>query len=229
MEISDSHALDRVLYAVPHAGAGASAVRSLCKDLSGDLDAVAVRFPGRESRMDEEPIGDVATLADGLAEQIGDHAAGRVVHLYGHCSGAIVAFETARRLGTVAMLTVSGHWAPDRMPEQTAWRLPTDEFLAKVAGDGYLPPAVVGDPELSALVEPALRADYRSAGCYRSTPGKIQAPIRALLGAEDHAVAVEDAEAWGAWTTGRFELTTLPGGHNLLLGSAKAVADAIRG
>jgi surfactin synthase thioesterase subunit len=230
VEIADSHSRERVFYAIPHAGAGASAVRMLCRDLRDGFDTVAVRFPGRESRMDESPITDLAVLADGLAAQIGEHAGDRGIYLYGHCSGAIAAFETARRLdpGRLALLVVSAHQAPDRIPDRSTWTLPTQEFLTKVAGDGYLPEAVVRDPELSALVEPALRADYQAVESYGSPPGAVASPILALIGTEEGSVAIEDVRAWAAWTSGGFDLRVVPGGHNLLLGPAAPVAAAIR-
>src|SRR5581483_8780637 len=137
VDIAGSPADDGVLYAIPHAGAGAAAVKKVCRALGDTLHTVAVRLPGRESRMDEEPLTDLTVLVDTLAGQIEDHAHGRDVLLYGHCSGAVIAYEVAGRLTTtrVKHLVVSAYRAPDRLPVRHAWRLPRAEFFALVAGD----------------------------------------------------------------------------------------------
>lgn len=230
VDIAASPGGERVLYAFPHAGAGAAAVKRTCRALSDRFDTVAVRLPGRESRMDEEPVADLDHLTDRLAAQIADHAGRRRVFLYGHCAGAVIAYEVAKRLAPAQLehLVVSANESPDRMPSTNAWRLPRDAFLAKVAADGYLPEEVLSEPELIELVEPALRADYRAIECHEFTLEAVEAPILALLGTEEHAVAVDDVAAWAALTSGGFRLERVPGGHNLLLSNASDVAAAIR-
>lgn len=230
VEISGQACAGTVLYAFPHAGAGAAAVKPLCRGLGDACQAVAVRLPGRESRMDEEPYTELGPLCDGLAEQVAAHAGGRRVVFYGHCGGAVFAYETARRLppGRLAGLVLSAQQAPDRIPPVHTWRLPDDEFLAQVARDGYLPEAVLGQPELRDLVLPALRADYEAIERHEFAVDPIGAPVLALLGEADHSVAEEDVAAWSRFTTGGFRFALLPGGHNLLLEDPGAVAAVLR-
>ncbi|MFI9388803.1 thioesterase II family protein [Kutzneria sp. NPDC052558] len=229
VRISGDETYRHVLYAIPHAGAGAAAVKKTCHALAERCATVAVRLPGRESRMDEEPITDLDVLADELAEQIAGHAGGRRIFLYGHCSGAVVAYEVARRLPAERLghLVVSAHQAPDRIPAIGAWRLPRDPFLARVAADGYLPAEILDEPQLVELVEPALRADYQAVECHRSSMEVLGTPILALLGTEEHSVDVADVRAWSALTSVGFRLRFLPGGHNLLLEGHTEVADAL--
>ncbi|MDH6128358.1 alpha/beta fold hydrolase [Kitasatospora sp. GP82] len=230
VEISGSAAAEHVLYAFPHAGAGAAAVKKLCRALGDSCQTVAVRLPGRESRMDEEPITDLARLCDRLAEQITAHAGQRRIVLYGHCGGGVIAYETARRLParTLRHLVVSAQQAPDRIPPVESWRLPEDEFLAQVARDGYLPREILDQPELRELVLPALRADYQAIECHVSAMDALGAPVLALAGTQDRSVAVDDVVAWSRLTTAGFRLELIPGGHNLLLDRSAEVAEAVR-
>ena len=219
-----------MLYTIPHAGAGVAAVRPICRELADHMDTVAVRLPGRESSMDETPITDLILLATRLANQVQGHANGRHVYLYGHCAGALLAYETARLLDATLLdhLVVSAQQAPDRVPAGATWRLPREPFLAHVANDGYLPKEILDQPELVELVEPALRADYQAVECHSSTLAVLDTPILALLGADEHSVAVDDVAAWAARTAAGFRLDLLPGGHNLLADRYKEVAAAIR-
>ncbi|MFF4657756.1 thioesterase II family protein [Streptomyces sp. NPDC001381] len=229
VEISGNSDARSVLYAVPHAGAGVAAVKRMCRSLPDRWLTVGVRLPGRESRTREEPLTDLNRLTDGLAKSIGEHAGDREIHLYGHCAGAIIAYEVARRLPAARLrgLAVSAHQSPDRVPVGEVWRWPREEFLARVREDGYLPDELVGNPELLSLVEPALRADYRAIECHHHDPEVIDVPVLALLGTEEHAVPVEDIRSWGEWTSAGFGLELLPGGHNLLSDSPVEVARAI--
>lgn len=219
-----------VLYAIPHAGAGAAAVKKVCRALDDRFATVAVRLPGRESRMDEDPVTDLTVLADALATQIRRHAGRRHALLYGHCSGAIIAYEVARRLPaeSVARLVVSGFQPSDRLPATNTWRLPRAAFLARVAEDGYLPAELLNQPELLDLVEPALRADYQAIESHRGPLTAVDVPILALLGTEDRSVPAADMAAWRNLTTHGFRLEFLPGGHNLLRDVPADVAAAIR-
>ncbi|MFF4579780.1 thioesterase II family protein [Streptomyces sp. NPDC001389] len=229
VEIAGEPGGERVLYAIPHAGAGVAAVKKMCRELDGRWTAVGVRLPGRESRTAEAPVSDLNVLADTLSAQIAAHAGSRGVHLYGHCAGAVIAYEVARRLpaGQLRGLAVSAHQSPDRIPVTEAWRLPRDEFFARVREDGYLPDELVADPDLLDLVEPALRADYRAIESHAHAPEPIDAPILALLGQQEHAVPVEDVVSWAKWTSVGFCLELLPGGHNLLLDNPADVAAAL--
>jgi medium-chain acyl-[acyl-carrier-protein] hydrolase len=229
-----------VPYLIPHAGAGVSAVLALGRALADHLNPVAVRLPGRESLLDQEPITDLPTMANGLAEQIRTHAGRRPIILYGHSSGAVLAYETARRLppDQVMLLVVSAQQAPGRhVPRRSTevWTLPDDEFFAQVVEDGYLPEELLAEPELLDLVGPALRADYQAIDQHTRSlqaPEPIAVPITVIRAENDDTVGAEDIAAWATVTTREWRLVTLPGGHNLLrdqvTGLAGIIHDGVR-
>jgi surfactin synthase thioesterase subunit len=239
VDLVDSPVREPVPYLVPHAGAGVSAVLALGRALAEHLDPVAVRLPGRESLLDQEPMTDLPTVADGLAEQIRAHAGRRPIILYGHSSGAVLAYETAQRLppDQVMLLVVSAQPAPGHVPGRSTevWTLPDDEFFAQVVADGYLPEELLAEPELLELVGPALRADYQAVDRHTRSlqaPEPIAVPIITIRGENDDTVGADDMAGWATVTTREWRLVTLPGGHNLLrdqvTGLAGIICDGVR-
>jgi len=230
VEIGAAAESQDVFYAVPHAGAGVDAVRDLCRHVGRFASSAAVRLPAREARLDEPPMRDVLQIAQLCAEAIADHAAGRPITMYGHCSGAIIAFEVARYLQphNLRALFLSGHAAPDRIPLSYAWQLPASAFVEQVTKDGYMPDFVVDDDELLELILPALRADYEAVESYWPQDGaRLDVEITAILGEAETGVSQEDLAAWSDFTSAGLRMHTLPGGHNLLLDHAGDVAELI--
>lgn len=235
IEFGDADSDRPVPYLIPHAGAGVSALRGLARELGEHLNSVAVRLPGREALLEEPPHTDITTVTCYLARLLDEHAGDRKAILFGHSSGAVTAFETARLLptGRVSALVVSAQQAPGNLPvhDPPVWALPAAEFFPRVAADGYLPEELVSDPDFLELVEPALRADYRVIEGYarRSEPTKpIPIPIIAVHAENDGAVAAADVAAWANVTTEDFDLITLPGDHNLLRDQAPGLAAVLR-
>lgn len=235
VDIANSRTCEPVVYLIPHAGAGVGAVLPLGRVLADQLDVAAVRLPGRESLLEQAPITDLVTMADGIADRIPRHAGTRPVVLFGHSSGAVLAYETARRLSAerVVLLVVSAQQAPGTAPSTSAevWTLPDDEFFAQVARDGYLPAELLAEPELLDMVGPALRADYRAVDRHlRSLPHPlpVSMPIIAVHAEHDDTVHRSDVAAWAGLSTDGGQLEVLPGGHNLLRDDPAGLAGVIR-
>lgn len=225
----------RVAYLFPHAGAGVSAVLALGRALAPDPHPVAIRLPGRESLLDEVPIADLPAVAKQLADAIRAHAGGAQIILYGHSSGAVLAYETARALEpqAVVLLAASAQQAPGTTVRTAAgcWDRPDDEFFSQVVADGYLPAELLDAPDILEMVAPALRADYRAthehlSGAARWTP--VTSPILTIRGTEDQTVTEEDITAWSALTTSGHATALIAAGHNLLRDRPAELADALR-
>jgi surfactin synthase thioesterase subunit len=208
------------LVCFPHAGGSATAYLGLSRALADSrrLDVLAVQYPGRQDRRHEEPADDIGRLADRIAEEFGPGTDRRYC-FFGHSMGAVVAYETTRRLlerGLPApeQLIVSGRGAPAPHPSPHD-RLHGDaEVLAAVRGLGGTGPAVLDDPELRDMVLPALRADYRALATYSATGTEpLPVAVTALVGDADPVVTVGEAAAWEAHTSRGFALKVFPGGH----------------
>jgi surfactin synthase thioesterase subunit len=218
------------LICFPHIGGGASAFHAWADLLPPDAELCAVRFPGRENRLEERPLDDMSTLLDGLEAAL-EPLLDRPFVLFGHCSGSIVAFELARRLRAAgkpqpALLIASSIEAPSvRDIAAPLHLLPRDALFARVGEFGGLAPEVLGDPEMMDMFEAIIRADYRliERACYVAEP-PLDVPITVIGGRGDRFVSFASMAAWHSETTGRFSIHMLTTGHFVLDGAAEVVA-----
>lgn len=225
----------------PHP-ARSPAVRLVCvPDAGGDLTPFApwhalladaevglVRLPGRGSRVGGSCVESIAAAAAGVALAIARLPACPTV-LFGHGVGALVAFETARRLEErcwpLVALFVSACRPPARGPfHATLASLPAERLLADAGRQGLLPEAAPADPDLLDVVLPGLRADYRMAAHYTREPGPaLGCVLVACGGARDPSVSRDDMEGWRHETTGRSSVHLFTGGHRYLVPERVAV------
>ncbi|WP_026410865.1 thioesterase II family protein [Actinomadura oligospora] len=205
------------LICFPNAGGAASAFRDWPDLLPPSVELLAVQYPGRQDRYAEPLVRDLTAMADAIAEEV-MAVLDRPAALFGHSMGAIVAFETARRVrprypSPLAHLFASACKAPDaRVP--TGLRFDDEEvraFIHRLGGSGAAP---LADEGLWRLTLPMLRSDFLMADDYRYTPGApLTCPITAIAGDADTTFTASDAPRWAAHTVGGFEARTLPGGH----------------
>ncbi|WP_405091656.1 alpha/beta fold hydrolase [Micromonospora sp. NBC_01392] len=216
----------------PFAGGGASFYRVWQKQYRkqpGSLAILPLQLPGREELLHEEPFRDLSKAADALAPQVAERTAGRPVVLFGHCLGAMLAYEVACRLQNVPTvdlrhLIVSGSPGPWSDWRQLSGGLADDELVASVEElTGYQHEALA-HPDLLDLLLPALRADVEMHASYRpDSIEPLRIPITALRGKDDHLVSASQAGGWRKATADEFRLRESPGGHMYLVESPEQV------
>ncbi|MFC7844304.1 thioesterase II family protein [Streptomyces sp. NPDC057382] len=215
------------LVCLPHAGGSAGFFYPVARELAPRVEVLAVQYPGRQDRLREPAVPDIATLADRIADELGPWT-DRPYALFGHSMGAIVAFETARRLQEAglapAVLFVSGRRAPaldhthDRQPVTDAEVL---KEVRELNGTGNV---LLDDEATRQLILPALRSDYQAVRDYRYRTGPALAcPITAFTGDRDPKAELGQVRAWRQHTRSAFEVRVLPGGHFFLVDRAGEV------
>jgi medium-chain acyl-[acyl-carrier-protein] hydrolase len=211
------------LFCFPFAGGGAATFRGWDEGLGGVVEVIAARPPGRESRMSEPALEDVAKLAAEATEALLSLIArepARPFSLFGHSLGALVAFETGRALEQrggprPAAVFASGHSAPSWLDEEDkdAGRWPRDQLIAHLRKYDGTPAAILDNEELMDLVLPMLRADFNAAGDYRRLPGPpLGAQLFVYAGREDRAGTPEALSGW-AQESSRCAERIFEGGH----------------
>ncbi|OBI13800.1 non-ribosomal peptide synthetase [Mycobacterium sp. E2327] len=213
----------------PHAGGAAAAYRSLAKALSSnDVDAFVVQYPQRADRRDHPAAESIDALALELFEA-GDWSSVAPLSLFGHCMGAVVAFEFARvaeRHGVpVRVLWASAGQAPSTV--EAYGPLPTSDsgVLADMIDLGGTDPELLDDEEFIELLVQAVQADYRALNAYSCRPDvRIAADIHAVGGDRDHRISRETLARWATHTSGRFTVSEFEGGHFYLDDHLDAVA-----
>ncbi|MFJ8017277.1 thioesterase II family protein [Streptomyces sp. NPDC096339] len=221
------------LVCLPHAGGSASFYFPVSRALTPDIEVLAVQYPGRQDRRSEPVITEVGVLADHIVEQLVATGDDRPLALFGHSMGALVAFETARRLqarGTSpSALVVSGRRAPHLQREAGIHKRSDDGLVAELKALSGTDADLLGDEEILRMILPAIRGDYQAVETYRMAPGPaLTCPVLALVGDSDPRVDVEGVHGWAEHTDAEFALEVLPGGHFYLVHEQEAVLSAIR-
>ncbi|GAA2356911.1 thioesterase [Catellatospora methionotrophica] len=218
------------LVCVPWAGAGAGPFRSWGRVVT-TAAVHGVRIAGRENRRHEPAPATLCGLAAGLAAELAALPWPRVA-LFGHCSGALVAFETARALRGL-----------DRAPELTALIVASQLPPADVAGDSvdidrdqdrYVPDELREEPELVELLRPVVAADMRLVAGYRYAPAApLTVPLTVLYGSADGRLDRAAVDGWRHETTAATDVREIAGAGHLFGGAAwhslaETVAAAVR-
>lgn len=207
-----------------HAGGGTGAFASWLRRLPTDVELIAPRLPGRESRLTEEPYTDLSAAIAESVETLRPLVYDEVPFaFFGHSMGGVLAHETYRLLAAEGappplFLAVSASPAPHRHATR-APRLPADynrgtllDILQDFAGTE---PAALADDELLELVLPALEADLLLLDSHRpALPVEpVACPLLTFAGDNDPVVPAEDIAAWRVCAGGPFEQYVLQAGH----------------
>lgn len=223
------------LWCLPFAGGGAAAWHPWAPALGPDIEVVAVRLPGRESRLAEPPGADPAELVASLVHELSPYLDAPYA-LCGHSLGALLAYAVARELAAAGRpparaLIVSGVRAP-HLPrtEPDLHALPDSVLIAELDGRyGGIPPELRNQPDVLALFLPALRADLK---VYETFPlaavQPLPTPLLALGGDADPVVPRAQILAWRAHTAAEFAAAFYPGGHFFIQTHLPAVTARVR-
>ncbi|MFI6645448.1 thioesterase II family protein [Streptomyces sp. NPDC050504] len=221
----------------PHAGGSATYYHPLAHSpsLTGEVEVLAVQYPGRQDRRREPLVDDLVLLADQVASALGPFT-DRPLVFFGHSMGATVAYEVACRLGAgrpgsgPRWLVASGRRAPSRYRRSTVHELSDAGMVEELRRVGGTDPVFLDDPDVLAAVVPVVRNDYRAIEGYRWTQAPpLECPITALLGDRDPQTSREEAADWERHTNGPFDLEEFQGGHFYLDSHRQAVADRLSG
>jgi medium-chain acyl-[acyl-carrier-protein] hydrolase len=210
------------LFCFPCAGRGATLYRTWKELLPSTVDVWPVEYPGHESRFREPSLRSLDQLVGDLVDAIAQKVA-MPFAFYGHSLGAMIAFETARRLRQKhgiepRHLFVSSVRAPHLPHDRRAvCDAPDRDFRRELQVYGGTRDEVLANEELMQLLTPGLRADFCMLETYAYQPAPpLQVPITAFGGLADSTVPWYRLQEWSAQTTGNFRLHLLPGGHFFL-------------
>ncbi|AJC62131.1 alpha/beta fold hydrolase [Streptomyces sp. 769] len=223
------------LVCFPHAGSPQGFFSSWPRSLPDQLELLSVRYPGAAA----DHGGRAGTLT-GLAGLVADEVAAlppKPTYLFGHSMGALVAYETARRLQSgrdnspvvaPARLFVSGCDAPTvprEDPDVTDDAGLIDE-LRRLGGTGA---DLLDDPVMREVWLPGVRHHFRLLASYRFLAGPaLQCPVTALVGREDTEASLDGVGRWRELTEASFDLRGFPGDHFYLVPHREQLLDELR-
>lgn len=222
------------LICFPYAGGGASAFNDWAELVPDHIELCVVQMPGREERLGEELYTDMASLVDNIVEEILPHT-DKPFAILGHSMGAIVGYETAKRLQAMGgsklqHLFVSARAAPHLERSDEPLRdLANEEFIDRLHGTyGAVPEAIRKSAELQEVFLPILRADVILLETHVDKVSiPLNCPVTAFGGESDPAISAEMLAGWRDRTIGNFEQHELPGDHFFIHGQRHEVMAAI--
>ncbi|MGW0411008.1 thioesterase II family protein [Streptomyces collinus] len=212
---------------IPWAGAGAAPFRAWAPVLADTADVYGVRLAGRESRQTEPPATSLGDVVDELVRELTELDASRVA-LFGHCSGALVAFELAHALSRNGAAPEVAHLVvASQLPPRAVRNTPVDQEQDLVR---YVPEAFRGEPEMLEVLLPILTADMDLvAGYARPVDTPLDVPLTVVYGACDEDLGDAKVDGWRRETTGATAFREVAGADHLFSGAAwPALAETVR-
>ncbi len=196
------------VFCFTHAGGSASSFVPWAKELAPDIELVAVQLPGRGHRIAEPNLTRAEDLVEELAVDL-EPLLDLPYVFFGHSMGSLLAFELARLFRHEAWpmpekIIVSAFVAPQdlevvsRVNGELIHQLPDRRLIDFVRSLGSkMSSAAFEDPELAALVLPAIRADFELLAEYRCHEEEpLSVPFFAVAGKHDPLARPALMEPW---------------------------------
>jgi surfactin synthase thioesterase subunit len=216
----------------PHAGGAALAYRALGTALAAaGPDTYVMQYPRRGDRLTHPAPDTVGELAADLFEG-GDWAALGPLRLFGHCMGAVVAFEFARVAESkgieISSLWVSASEAPATVAAAPSLPMAENEIIAEMVDLGGTDPQLLADDDFVELLLMAVRADYAAFNRYACGDDvRVAADIHTLGGDTDHRISESMLRQWETHTSGAFTVSMFDGGHFYINDHTADVAELV--
>ena len=222
------------LFCFSYAGGGASAFKEWADELPVTIELNIVQLPGREDRLSEPLITDMATLVKAIAPEILAQA-NRPFAFFGHSMGAIVSHEVARRLAETEAkqpqhLYLSARAAPQLQERSEPLRfLGNEELMDRLHQTyGAVPEAIRKSAELQQVFLPILRADVELLETHTDASiVPLNYPITVFGGDSDPAISGAMLAGWKEQSSADFAQHEFPGDHFFIHTAREAVIATI--
>ena len=187
------------------------------------FQVVEIQYPGHGTLYEQPALVDLRALARGILEQL-EPWFGRKLIFFGHCMGAIVAFEVARLLRSdgdseLIHLFVSAATSPDTFVYPWV-HLQTDEKICELMEtiqypflDRLAPHKDDCDPKYKQWLS-LIKSDFEAQANYRFVVDKpLDVPITAIATSLDKWASPVSVRLWGNHTRARFRQFQLTSDH----------------
>lgn len=206
-----------MIAAIHHAGASGQVFLAWRSRLQHEL--VPISLPGRIGS-DARPCRTIAEAAEVTVDLLTQSPGQQDFVLFGHSMGALVAYETARRLGRRArrqarLLITSGMDAPHTLawPRPKRYLLDNAGLLEKLREFNGTPNELLEAGNLEPFL-PQIRADLAMVDTYQWQPGpQLDMPILCYYGRSDDGVSDQGLRAWADLTDDQCGIREFEGDH----------------
>lgn len=214
LRIPSAEAEGRV-FCFPYSGVGASMFNRWPRWI-GPFEVCPIQLPGRENRVAEPHFRTYPRLAGSLADEF--HLfLDRPFIFFGHCAGALPAYETARLLAgrelpSPRRLVVSAQVAPHDCPHDRFLELGDADLTAELARVVTLRGGQP-HPDLLELSLAVLHADLEASRSYGlAEPAPVPMDITVVHWAGDPEVTRQELAGWACYAS-EVDFVVMDGGH----------------
>jgi acyl transferase domain-containing protein/surfactin synthase thioesterase subunit len=201
------------LFCFPGVGDGSAVYDRWPAMLGRDVEVCIVDLPGRGARVGELPLGRVDEIVDHVVPAIRG-LLDLPYAFFGIDVGAILSFETARRLRREGLpppahLLVLAAMAPQDYFWAPMHHQPRERLFQGLRTLGF----TVDQGEAT---EPALRAECAAMASYVfAKEPRLDVPITTFWGERDYISPAVSVRGWKEQTSAAFTFTVWPGGHSV--------------
>jgi len=209
------------LICLPFAGGNVYAYRQLEQVCPPNLVMKTVEPPGRGMRIAEPLVEDAHAVADDMLAQVRPiiAEAQQPYAIYGHSMGALIGYLLTKRIIAEGLpqpiqLIVTGRRSPSvGYTHPPRHLLPKAEFLEVLRNYGGSSEAALAEPEVMAVYEPIIRADFKVVETYQhQATAPFDVPLLAVIGRNEE-VTLEEAQRWQELTSVPITVKQFPGNH----------------
>ncbi|MEO6502206.1 MAG: thioesterase domain-containing protein [Jatrophihabitantaceae bacterium] len=218
------------IFCFPYSGVGASMFNQWPRSLAG-VEICPIQLPARENRIREPHFGTYEQLAADLVTPLQPYL-NRPFVFFGHCAGALPAFETARLLAdsglpTPQRLVVSAQAPPHHCPHDRFLDLTDEQLSAELAA---MVVARGGQP-LPLLIEltlSVLRLDLAATRLYSAERSLLPGGVTVLNWSADPEVDLGLLRDWTGYSHD-VQFRQLTGGHYEFLSAPPELLELLTG
>ncbi|NXG19754.1 SAST synthase, partial [Grallaria varia] len=216
------------LICFPWAGGRTSQLAQWSTLFSNSVEVLCVRFPGRESRLNEPFAKDMASIVNEITSVLLKELQEKPFAFFGHSFGSYVSFAVALHLKEKhglepVHLFSSGAHAPHSeaiipIRRISVFDAKEEEILAYIQKAGGTPPELLHNKDIMKHVIHTVKQDVRVLQTFSFEKAEMNTPfscdITCFNGSDD---IPHDLQAWQELTSGDTAFYKLPGGHFYLL------------
>lgn len=208
------------IFCFVHAGGSSGSFSNWAKYFGENINIIPVEYPMREKRFADPMPDNIQELAENLAKENADFFSDKKFAFWGHCTGGLVAFETAKYLSqnmniNAEYLFISSLTAPEFSQVPDISGMSDEEFTDFIIESGFVAKELCENKEILEYFLPIARADFAIHRSYQPDKTvKLDIPIVLFNGVDDSVNVLESQiNAWSDYTSKGIEKKYYSGNH----------------